>query len=302
MKQQSPIGVFDSGVGGLSIAKTIHNLMPNENVIYIADHLYSPYGNKSTETLQQRTSLIIDYFVSRDCKAIVVACNTATVHTIAYLRQLTDIPIIGVEPALKPASELSKTGVVGLLATQQTINSDSLLNLKSRFEDRVNVQLVACPLFVELVEQGKLDSAETKQAITHYIQGLIDQDIDHLVLGCTHYAFLIPTINQCIKQLTNKPVTIIEPSYPVCLELQRQLENRNLLSSHDILDSAPESRSSKRIGVFEFFSTQKDKGSIVLDLNSLFSLLWQQQVHVQTIELGTNTTNEFFRTTVENRK
>lgn len=288
MKQQSPIGVFDSGVGGLSIAKTIHNLMPNENVIYIADHLYSPYGNKSTETLQQRTSLIVDYFISRGCKAIVVACNTATVHTIAYLRQLTDIPIVGVEPALKPASELSKTGVVGLLATQQTINSDSLLNLKSRFEDKVNVQLVACPLFVELVEQGKLDSAETKQAITHYIQGLIDQDIDHLVLGCTHYAFLIPNINQCIKQLTDNLITVIEPSYPVCLELKRQLETRGLLSDTTAEDG--------NRGQIEFYSSgqspdQDPKQELALNqneklsLNELFSLLWQQTVIVKNIQL-----------------
>ena len=275
MKQQSPIGVFDSGVGGLSIAKTIHSLMPTENVIYIADHLYSPYGNKSTETLQQRTSLIVNYFVSRDCKAIVVACNTATVHTIAYLRQLTDIPIIGVEPALKPASELSKTGFVGLLATQQTINSDSLLNLKSRFEDKVNVQLVPCPLFVELVEQGKLDSEETKQAITDYIRALIDLGIDHLVLGCTHYAFLIPCIEQCIKELTNKPVNIIEPSYPVCLELQRQLEQRDLLNTY---------KSVRKDGAFfEFFTTQKEQDS--QSLNTLFSLLWQEDICVEKIEL-----------------
>lgn len=289
MTQQSPIGVFDSGVGGLSIAKTIHTLMPNENVIYIADHLYSPYGNKSTETLQQRTSLIIDYFVSRGCKAIVVACNTATVHTISYLRTLTDIPIIGVEPALKPASELSQTGVVGLLATEQTIKSQSLLALKSRFEDKVSVELVACPLFVELVEQGQLNSDVTQQAIKNYIHPLIEKGIDHLVLGCTHYAFLIPGINQCLAELKVSSVNIIEPSYPVCLELKRQLETRALLSDKTAEDD--------NRGQIEFYSSGQDPDlspdqeptlnqNAKLSLNELFSLLWQQAVTVKNIQLS----------------
>jgi glutamate racemase len=297
MTQQSPIGVFDSGVGGLSIAKTIHTLMPNENVIYIADHLYSPYGNKSTETLQQRTSLIIDYFVSRGCKAIVVACNTATVHTISYLRTLTNIPIIGVEPALKPASELSQTGVVGLLATEQTIKSQSLLALKSRFEDKVSVELVACPLFVELVEQGQLNSDVTQQAIKNYIHPLIEKGIDHLVLGCTHYAFLIPGINQCLAELKVSSVNIIEPSYPVCLELKRQLETRALLSDKTAEDD--------NRGQIEFYSSGQISAhssgqypdlspdqeptlnqNAKLSLNELFSLLWQQAVTVKNIQLS----------------
>jgi glutamate racemase len=257
--------------------------MPNENVIYIADHLYSPYGNKSTETLQQRTSLIIDYFVSRDCKAIVVACNTATVHTIAYLRQLTDIPIVGVEPALKPASELSKTGVVGLLATEQTIKSQSLLTLKSRFEDKVTVQLVACPLFVKLVEKGQLNTDATQQAVKNYIQPLVEKGIDHLVLGCTHYAFLIPAINQCLAELkvssvSINAITVIEPSYPVCLELKRQLELRTLLSDKNAEDDER--------GIIEFYSSADTLDSgLGKELNQLFSLLWQQTVTVNNIQL-----------------
>jgi glutamate racemase len=289
MTQQSPIGVFDSGVGGLSIAKTIHTLMPNEHIIYIADHLYSPYGNKSTETLQQRTSLIVEYFVERNCKAIVVACNTATVHTISYLRQLTDIPIIGVEPALKPASELSKTGVVGLLATEQTIKSQSLLTLKSRFEDKVTVQLVACPLFVELVEQGQLNSDVTQQAVKNYIQPLIEKGIDHLVLGCTHYAFLIPAINQCLTELSIDnikanpmnvdSIKIIEPSYPVCLELKRQLETRGLLCKQTIEDNYS--------GQVEFYSSGESLSlDLYSELNQLFSLLWGQSIAVKHIKLG----------------
>jgi len=296
MTQQSPIGVFDSGVGGLSIAKTIYTLMPNEHIIYIADHLYTPYGNKSTETLQQRTSLIVEYFVARGCKAIVVACNTATVHAISYLRTLTDIPIIGVEPALKPASELSKTGVVGLFATEQTIKSQSLLTLKSRFENKVKVELVACPLFVELVEQGQLHSDVTQQAVKNYIQPLIEKDIDYLVLGCTHYAFLIPSINQCLAELAVSSIHIIEPSYPVCLELKRQLEIRGLLSNETI-------ENANRAQI-EFYSsgqisnpnqglaqelTQKpalnQNQSSKLNLNELFSLLWQQTVTVKNIQL-----------------
>lgn len=297
MTQQSPIGVFDSGVGGLSIAKTIYTLMPNENVIYIADHLYSPYGNKSTETLQQRTSLIIDYFVSRGCKAIVVACNTATVHTISYLRTLTNIPIIGVEPALKPASELSQTGVVGLLATEQTIKSQSLLALKSRFEDKVSVELVACPLFVELVEQGQLNSDVTQQAIKNYIHPLIEKGIDHLVLGCTHYAFLIPGINQCLAELKVSSVNIIEPSYPVCLELKRQLETRGLLSDKTAEDDNRGQIEFYSSGQISAHSSGQDPDlspdqeptlnqNAKLSLNELFSLLWQQAVTVKNIQLS----------------
>lgn len=286
MTQQSPIGVFDSGVGGLSIAKTINTLMPNEDLIYIADHLYSPYGNKSTETLQQRTSLIVDYFIKRGCKAIVVACNTATVHTIAYLRKLTNIPIIGVEPALKPASEMSQSGSIGLLATEQTIKSDSFLLLKSRFDQKVDVNLVACPSFVELVEQGQLNTPETRQVVKGYISELISNKIDYLVLGCTHYAFLIPSIDQCIAEMTNQAITIIEPSYPVCLELQRQLAQRSWLNQQS------------KQGNIEFYSTIEQlktssqspfvpEGNI-RTLNGLFSLLWQQPAMVNYLNFETH--------------
>lgn len=285
MTQQSPIGIFDSGVGGLSIAKTIHNIMPGEQLIYIADHQFSPYGNKATDILKQRTSLIVEYFIKRGCKAIVVACNTATVHTISYLRTLTDIPIIGVEPALKPASQMSNTGLVGLLATQQTINSDSLLRLKARFEDKVQVELVPCPLFVDLVEQGQLNTEYTRQAVKSYIKPLIEKGIDHLVLGCTHYAFLIPSISQCINELTSKPVTIIEPSMPVCLELKRQLETRGILNKGIYVSSCEDVNDQSKL---EFFSTKVESADLTagIKFNGLFSLLWGTPIDVNTIELA----------------
>ena len=259
MVNKTPIGIFDSGVGGLSITHSIKRELPSENIIYVADLSFSPYGNKSKEMIENRSEYIVDLLFKQGCKAIVVACNTATVNSIDKLRKKFNIPIVGVEPGIKPAALHSKTGVIAVLATEQTISSSSFQTLKSRFSHQVKIEVQACPSLVELVENGNLNSEESINVVNDYILPLLSKGADHIVLGCTHYSFLTPVIEQIVKG----KATIVDTAQPVALELKKQLTNLNLL--HPCYDA----------GEVQFFSTDTSSNT-----SQKISNLWGHNVDV----------------------
>lgn len=227
MPHSQPIGIFDSGVGGLSIGLAVQSLLPLEQLIYVADLAYSPYGSKEESVITARSLYVANFLVSQGCKAIVVACNTATVNAIAHLRASLSVPIIGVEPAVKPAVLNSKRGIVGILATARTLESRSFQRLKQTYAT-AEIHSQACPRFVTLVEN--LAHQHTTQAIpiiNEYIQPLLDMGCDQLVLGCTHFSFLKPLITQVVGDRAE----VIDTAIPVAAELKRRLSSPHQLNS-----------------------------------------------------------------------
>jgi glutamate racemase len=215
----APIGVFDSGVGGLSILHSIRHLLPHERLIYVADSAHAPYGPKGEAFIQQRSLYIMDCLLRRDVKAVVVACNTATAAAVALLRERYALPIVGVEPAVKPAAEHSHSSVVGVLATSGTIASDKFMNLKSRFSDKVQILTRACPGLVELIEQPQFDESAVLALLREFMTPMLAKGADSLVLGCTHYSLIKPQI----QQIAGPGVAIVDAGLAVAKELQRRL-------------------------------------------------------------------------------
>jgi len=222
-----PIGIFDSGVGGLSIAKCIAQMLPNEALTYVADSKFAPYGKLTPEQIVDRVNMISDQLIAKGVKAIVIACNTATVIAIDQLRARVNIPIIGVEPAIKPAVTLSKTNSVGLLVTQATSKNTRFLNLVDQYRDTAKVHIQPCPDLAHVIEQGHANTDKSFQLLLKYLTPLVDKNIDALVLGCTHYPF----VSKQIQAITGNEIILIETAKPVTLELIRQLEQRNLLAN-----------------------------------------------------------------------
>ena len=224
---QAPVGVFDSGVGGLSVVQAITELMPAESLLYVADTAHCPYGLRSAEYLCDRAMRISTYLRGEGAKAIVVACNTATVATIATLRENFSLPIIGIEPAIRPAAANTKSGVIGVLATVTTLGSAHLVALIERHTEYHEVVTSACPGWVEAVEAGDLDSEVTRQLVVASVQPLLDAGADTLVLGCTHFPFL----RGLIQDVAGPSVRILETGMPVARQLNRQLQSRALLAT-----------------------------------------------------------------------
>lgn len=222
----APIGVFDSGVGGLSVVRAITELMPGESLLYVADTAHCPYGLQSVEYLRERALRISTYLQGEGAKAIVVACNTATVATIATLREHFSLPIIGIEPAIRPAAANTKSGVIGVLATAATLGSAHLTALIERHTEYHEVLTSACPGWVEAVEAGDLSSDATYALVQTHVQPLLSAGADTLVLGCTHFPFLRPLI----EAVSGPDVHILETGLPVARQLQRQLVSHNLLA------------------------------------------------------------------------
>ena len=220
----NPIGIFDSGMGGLSVLREIHQLLPHEDLIYIADSKHAPYGDRSTQHVQQRSLEIANFLLKKNIKVLVVACNTATALAVDLLREQLIIPVIGLEPAIKPGVKMSKTGVIGVLATQRTIESKRLHCLTLKHASQTKVLAQACPGLVEKVEANHLDHYDTKQLIKKYTRPLLQQNADTIILGCTHYPFLYQTISQVV----GKDIQIIETGKPVAQQLQRILQQYRL--------------------------------------------------------------------------
>lgn len=226
----APIGVFDSGVGGISVLKHLRALMPHEDLIYVADSKFAPYGNQTPAFIRARSFYLADFLINQGVKALVVACNTATAAAVADLRErYSDLLIIGMEPAVKPAVAATKTGVVGVLATSGTLKSVQFAALLEHYGQGVQVVTQACIGLVECVEKGELADASTVALLRQYVQPLLDANADTIVLGCTHYPFLKPLI----EQLAGESVVLVDTGDAVAKHLKSRLQESQLLSASD---------------------------------------------------------------------
>ena len=255
-----PIGVFDSGVGGISVLKHIRDLMPHENLIYVADSRHAPYGNQTPEFIQERSFWLAEFLLRQGVKALVVACNTATAAAVAGLRErYPDLTIIGMEPAVKPAVAATKAGVVGVLATSGTLKSAQFAALLEHYGQGVEVVTQACVGLVECVEKGALTSSSTKALLKQYVQPLLDAKADTIVLGCTHYPF----VRTLIEELVGKDVVLIDTGAAVAKHLKNRLQENQLL------------RASDEVGGVSFWSNNERA-----DTQGVISALWGDQVSV----------------------
>ena len=223
-----PVGIFDSGVGGLSVLREIRRELPHEDLIYVADSKHAPYGDQPAAFIERRSFAMAEFLLEQHAKAIVVACNTATSVAVRALRERWPLPIVAIEPAIKPAAALTRSGVVGVLATSQTIASPNVARLVERVRGTATVLLQACPGLVEQVERGELTSPATRSLVEEYIAPLRARNADVLVLGCTHY----PLIIDLIREVAGPDVTILDPAQAVAKELKRRLAQETLLGSH----------------------------------------------------------------------
>lgn len=222
----APIGIFDSGVGGLSVLRHIRAQLPHEHLIYFADSGFAPYGDKPEHLLTGRVLAIGAFLIAQGAKAIVVACNTATVAAIAALRErYPGMPIVGVEPGLKPAAASSRNGIVGVLATERTLSGAKFLLLRDQIAESTGARflLQPCHGLADQIEFGTLESDETDALLRRFILPLLDEGADTLVLGCTHYPLVQASIERVIAAPTNRPVTLIDTGEAVARQLARLL-------------------------------------------------------------------------------
>ena len=221
MKHSGAIGVFDSGVGGLSVLHHIRQILPNERLIYVADSAHVPYGDKSPEYIEARSLALTRYLLSQGADAIVIACNTATAAAAQPLRiKYTNLPIIGMEPAVKPAVAATKSGVVGVLATVGTLESARFAALLEKYAGHVKIVTQGCPGLVEQVERGHLTAADTRRLIERYTAPLLAQGADTIILGCTHYAFLAPLI----REVVGADIALVDTGEAVARQVQRRIQ------------------------------------------------------------------------------
>jgi len=218
MTNNNPIGLFDSGIGGTSIWKEIHELLPNEDTIYLADSKNAPYGQKSKDEIIALSIKNTEFLLNQNCKIIVVACNTATTNAIKELRAKYDIPFIGIEPAIKPAALHSKTQKIGILATKGTLNSELFHQTVEQFQNTKIIEQIGHGL-VPLIENGEINSPEMNKLLHDYLQPMIEANIDYLVLGCSHYPYLIPQIENILP----KSIKIIDSGEAVARQTKKVL-------------------------------------------------------------------------------
>lgn len=218
MTNSNPIGLFDSGIGGTSIWKEIYHLLPNENTIYLADTKNAPYGQRSKEEIIDLSIKNTEFLLEQNSKIIVVACNTATTNAIKELRAKFDVPFIGIEPAIKPAANNSKTQTIGILATKGTLNSELFNQTAEKFQNTTIIEQVGFNL-VKLIEEGQMYSEEMTQLLHTYLEPMVEANIDYLVLGCSHYPYLIPQI----KKIIPDHIRIIDSGEAVARQTQKLL-------------------------------------------------------------------------------
>lgn len=230
INKNAPIGVFDSGVGGLTVVKELMHQIPNERIVYFGDTARVPYGSKSGETVTRYARQIVRFLQQQEVKAIVVACNTASAYALDKLEKEVDIPIIGVvKPGAKVAAEVTKNGRIGVIATEGTIGSRIYSRYIKEINQEVNVIGRACPLFVPLVEEGLLQDPVTDEIAKRYLTELIDIDIDTLILGCTHY----PLIRSTVGRIMGENVRLVNPAYETARELKELLKEKALLNEEE---------------------------------------------------------------------
>ncbi|MGL5959516.1 MAG: glutamate racemase [Bacteroidales bacterium] len=227
--RNNPIGIFDSGVGGLSVLKELAALLPQENICYIGDEAHCPYGSRSPQEVLQLSLNIVDDLLQKGSKIIVVACNTATAAAIDSLRQrFPHISFVGTEPAVKPAALQTQTRNIGILATAGTLQSRLFNSTKAQYASNINVHLTVGEGLVELIENGQEDSPEAHTLLSKHLQTMLNHEVDELVLGCTHYPFLERTI----QSITKGKIALLNPAPAIALQTQRLLSNAHLLNEN----------------------------------------------------------------------
>jgi len=226
MNKTDPIGIFDSGVGGTSIFAELHKLLPNEDTIYLADSKNAPYGIKTKQEIIDLCFKNTDFLLQKNCKIIIVACNTATTNAIKELRQRYNVPIIGIEPAIKPAALKSRKKVVGILATKGTLSSELFIETSDEFTKGIEVIEVIGTGLVEAIEKGEQHSDKTRNHLQELLKPMLEKGIDYLVLGCSHYPYLIPQL----KEILPEDVCIIDSGEAVARQTYTVLKSLNLLS------------------------------------------------------------------------
>ena len=259
MNPHHPIGVFDSGLGGLTVLREIRRLLPGEDLLYVADSAHAPYGDKSMAFIESRSIAITEFLLERGAKAIVVACNTATGAAAKLLRTRYSVPLIAMEPAVKPAVERTRSGVVAVLATRQTLASHNFSVLLGRLETNAEILLQPCPGLVERVEAGDLAGEGTRELLRGYLEPLLARGADTLVLGCTHYPLLTPLI----QDLAGPDVLILDSGMGVARQVRRRLSEAELL--------APEERTGR-----ERFWTSAQPAR----MHALMARLWAGEVEL----------------------
>ena len=225
--KRAPIGVFDSGVGGLTVAKEIMQQIPNERIIYFGDTARVPYGSKSKTTITKFTKQITRFLMTQNVKALVIACNTMSAYAIDEVEKDVNLPVIGVvKPGARVAVSQTKNKRIGVIATEGTIGSGMYERFITNIDPEVSVLGKACPLFCPLVEEGMLDDPVTDEIARRYLKDLMDQDIDTLIMGCTHYPLLAPAL----KKLVGDKVRLVNPAYETARELKVMLKEEDLLN------------------------------------------------------------------------
>jgi glutamate racemase len=229
-KHHRPIGIFDSGVGGLSVLREIHHQYPGEDCVYVADQVHVPYGTRTREQVLEYSEGIVRYLLGRGSKIIVVACNTASAVALAELRKnFPDIPFVGMEPAVKPAAEGTSSGVVGVLATPATFQGDLYASTVERFARGVKIIQDTCPGLVDQIESGKIDHPDTWRILEEALVPMLEEGVDEVVMGCTHYPFVIPII----REIVGEEVRVIDPAPAVARQTGRLLENFDLKAERE---------------------------------------------------------------------
>ncbi len=274
--EKAPVGVFDSGVGGLSVLRHIHTLLPDESLLYAADSLHAPYGNKPADFIRERAFWLSEFLLARGAKSLVVACNTATAAAVSAMRQRYDLPIIGMEPAVKPAAAASRSGVVGVLATSGTLKSAQFAALLESYGQHVQVVTQACHGLVECIERGELHAESTKLLLQGYLRPLLDAGADTIVLGCTHYPFVRDLIETSIEELAAsghikkdvaKEMVLIDTGAAVARHLKHRLEEAGLRAG------------SSKTGSVGFWSNSPS-----MDAQQVISQLWGEAVEVAALD------------------
>jgi glutamate racemase len=221
----APIAIFDSGVGGLSVLNAVRQHYPEEELLFLADQAHVPYGSRSLQEVRAFSEAITRYFLAQDAKMVVVACNTASAAALHQLRELfPDTPFVGMEPAVKPAAEQTQSGVVGVLATPATFQGELYNSVVERFADGVSLLQDTCVGLVEQIEAGNLDGRETRRILETALFPMLAQGIDTVVLGCTHYPFVIPLI----REITGPDVRVIDPAPAIARQVGRLLDRLDL--------------------------------------------------------------------------
>ena len=225
LRRNAPVGVFDSGVGGLTVAREIMRHLPNENIVYFGDTARVPYGSKSKDNIIRFSRQIINFLKTKDVKAIVIACNTASALALDVVRAEIDIPIIGVvEPGARAALEMSQSRKIGVIGTDATIRSAMYEKIIQETDPEAEVIGKACPLFVPLVEEGFAKHKVTEEIIDFYLASFMETDIDSLILGCTHY----PLLRSKIREYVGERISLVNPAYETAMDLKKVLEKWNM--------------------------------------------------------------------------